>query len=248
MTLARRLAADLAWIAERWPDLAGLAEPGTRRPYRAPMLTTEQREDRDWQARMERWERTAESIGASAAPTPPGVLDMLVSMLADAVLLADDVAREITCPILAPPDSGFGDAWPYLDFAARHLTEAEQAAWEWAATIHGMVEQTARALGLLVDGQRLTAVCPWCHGVTGEQPAGGALTWVVRDLLARQKCEHGHADRRWCPDCPKLIAVVCEGSCEPPSKDVGTWVRGQPAWPWSEWEWLAQRLRRADAV
>ncbi len=242
MTWLTRLAADLAWTAGHWTDLEGLAEPGTRRPYRRPLLTAEQREERDAAAWVERLERTEDAIGASPAPVPPGVLDLLTGMLADAVLLADDVAREIWCPILAPPSSGFGDAGPYLTFAARHIRDTPDTAYQWAPTIRGMVEQTARALGLVYDGQRLAVECPWCHGVTAETPAGGAHTWVVRDLLARQRCDHGHADRRWCLQCPTLIAVVCEGVCEPPSKDVGTWVRGCPAWPQSEWEWLAKRM------
>lgn len=241
-----RLAADLAWVAGHWDDLAGLATPGTRRPYRAPMLTADQREERDQAAWLERLERTPDAIGASPAPVPAGVLDLLVDMLADASAVADDVALEIHCPTLPPPSSGFANAWPYLDFSARHLADAEQAADTWRGTIRGMVERTARALGLIYDGQRLTAVCPWCRGVTADHPEGGQATWVVRNLLSRQTCGHGSADRRWCPECPTLIAVVCDGgSCEPPSKDVGTWIRGRPAWPWTEWEWLADRLDRA---
>ena len=42
-------------------------------------------------------------------------------------------------------------------------------------------------------------------------------------------------------------AVVCWNPlCTPPDDQVGTWYRGRPAWPWHEWEWLADRLIIAE--
>ncbi len=44
------------------------------------------------------------------------------------------------------------------------------------------------------------------------------------------------------------MLVVCQSdrACEPPERDCGTWVRGRPAWPWNEWDWLGQRIHHAD--
>jgi hypothetical protein len=54
-------------------------------------------------------------------------------------------------------------------------------------------------------------------------------------------------ERLTCQRCPQNIAIVCDGGmCDPPSKDVGTWWRGMPAWPIYEWDWLAKQAAAAE--
>lgn len=249
MTLAVRAAADLRWIAQYWEDLTESRLPGTPAPFRRPHLTREQCDDRDWQARQERWERTPEAIGVSPAPLRVPVLDLVTGLLADAVALADDLAHAVERPELPAPSSGLADARPYLAYAAACVLEVDARgatleAWAYRQT-RAMVATVAYALALVYDGQQLDVECPWCRGVTPETPAGGAHTWRVRDLLGWKTCGHGQPDRRFCTECEQQVVIVCEGVCEPPSKSVGTWWRGYPCWPIYEWDWLAVQVKRA---
>ncbi|GII63560.1 hypothetical protein Skr01_36450 [Sphaerisporangium krabiense] len=241
--LTTAVAADLVWVAHYWDDLAESRLPGTARPWRQPHLTPEQAEERDQQARIERLERVGVMPGEHPAPVDVGVLDTMASILWDAVQLADAVTEHHGLAPLEYPSTAYADARPYLDYAAAHLPD-EIA--DWAAPIaRRLVDQTARTLALVLDGQLLDVVCPWCRGVTAEAPAGGARTWRIRNLLAEQDCRHGHP-RRFCPTCEQHIAIVCEGACEPPHREVGTWWRGQPCWPLTDWENLARRVMSAD--
>ncbi|MEV3980782.1 hypothetical protein [Nonomuraea sp. NPDC049758] len=248
MTLAERARADLQWAAAYWPDLYGQRLPGaTPAPFRRPRLTAEERDERDHEAFLERLDRTADAIGASPAPVRVPMLDIITDLLADIVWLADELGLALACPVLSPPSTGLADARPWLTYALARLAEPgvsyELALWAYEQT-RALVATIARALALTFDGQALDVVCPWCRGVTPETPAGGAMTWRVRDLLARHDCVHGHPDRRFCHECPQQVVIVCEsGWCEPPSKDVGTWWRGCPCWPLYEWDWLAKRVR-----
>ncbi|WP_066374160.1 hypothetical protein [Herbidospora mongoliensis] len=206
MTLAARAAADLRWVSAYWPDLAESRMHDTPAPFRRPQMTAEQRDDRDWEAQMERWERTADAIGASPAPVRVPVLDVLTGLLAEAVLLADELAHAARCPELPPPSSDMADARPYLRFAGRRIAELDRAGeFDPIANAHRqtrvMVATVARGLGLVYDGHALEVVCPWCKGVTPESPAGGAHTWRVRDLLGHRACAHGQPDRRFCDRC-----------------------------------------------
>lgn len=86
---------------------------------------------------------------------------------------------------------------------------------------------------MIYDGQRLDGVCPWC----GQGP---------RTLVVRIPDEPEDPAE---PPAPML--VVCEGYgriCEPPESDCGLYVRGRPAWPWTEWDWLAQRIAHHEAI
>ncbi|MEV0227993.1 hypothetical protein [Nonomuraea sp. NPDC050786] len=248
MSVARAIA-DLRWVAAYWPDLYASRLQGTPTPWRRPQLTAEQRAERDHQAWLERLDRTGDAFGVSPAPLRVPVLDVLTDLLTDAVDLADELAAALMCPALEPPSTGLADARPYLEFAARRLAEVDEpelGAWAYERS-HGLVATVARALGLLYDGQVLDVVCPWCRGVTPETPAGGARTWRVRDLFGGRGCEHGEPYRRLCTKCEQQIAITCENDgCEPPSKHVGTWWRGQPCWPLHEWEWLSEQVRRAE--
>lgn len=228
MSFVQLVTDDLKWVAAYWEDLAESRLPGTPRPWRHQTLTVEQRAERDRQAWLERLERSSIAPGEHPAPLDLGVLDTMFDVLVRADDLAAAVAEHAGVQPLGSPRYGDTDARPYLAFTAAHLTE--DLATYAAPIARGMVAQVAHALALTYDGQRLDVECPWCHGVTPDAPAGGARTWRVRELPGN------------------MVAIVCEGLCEPPSKDVGTWWRGNPVWPLSEWDWLAKRVEAADKV
>lgn len=222
---------DLRWVAEYWPDLVEQRLPGTARPWRQPELSPEQRAERDHAARIERLERTGLAPGESPAPVDVAVLDLLASLLCDADLAHEHVAQSAGIDRLAPPSSAFADARPYLAYAAEHLPAVvdDLVRQAVAQIARRMVDQVAHALCLVYDGQRLDVICPWCAGRTEAAPVGGEKTWRVRELPGT------------------LVAIVCEsGLCEPPSRDVGTWWRGRPCWPVSEWDWLAKRVTDSE--
>jgi hypothetical protein len=221
---------QLDWVVSFWPDLLEARLPmATPRPWRQPQLSERARAERDAQARAERIERTALSLGESPAPSDLGILQTALDILVRADDLAAELAAVTLCPPLAPPALGDLDARPYLAFAVARLAEGHDGLAEWAAPVAGwMVDQTARALSMVYDGQVLAVVCPWCRGIAPETPAGGAHTWSVTTLPGDQ------------------IAIVCGGVCEPPAREVGTWWRGQPCWPISEWAQLAKRVREAE--
>lgn len=206
-------------LARLWPLLAITRIPGTPRPWRPAELTGQQRQERDAQLRAER--HMAEVfLEAVPAPVHVDVLDTLTQLWAHLIQASRDL------------DGGRQRAWmrspledprPLLEWCrdtARSQPDgivADDRAWD-------MLHVIERALGEIWSGQKLTAECPWCHGglTTDRQ------TWRVRMLPGN------------------MPAIVCEsGTCEP-GRDVGTWWRGQPAWPLWEWEWLAQRVEASD--
>ncbi|MFJ2029445.1 hypothetical protein [Streptosporangium sp. NPDC087985] len=209
--------ADLEWVAEYWPDLIESRIPGTRRPWRQTDLTPAAIAARDAQARLERFERSMLSLGASPAPVDVAILSSMLDLLVQADDLAAAVAHVAGDSPLPPPGPGELDARPYLLYAARRLPDdlVEHA----APIAHRMVEQVARALCMVYDGQHLAVTCPWC---------GADDVWRVRELPGG------------------MVAIVCEGVCDPPPKEVGTWWHGQPVWPISDWERLARRIRAAE--
>jgi hypothetical protein len=220
------VADDLKWVAAYWEDLTESRLPGTPRPWRHHDLNTDQRMERDRQAWQERLERSHVAPGEHPAPLDLGVLDTMLDVLVRADDLAAAVAEHAGLSPLPSPGLGQLDARPYLEFAAQHMTD--DLTRHAAPIARTMVAQVAHALALTFDGQRLDVECPWCRGITPDQPAGGARTWRVRELPGN------------------LVAIVCENLCEPPSKDVGTWWRGCPVWPLSEWDWLAKRVAQTE--
>lgn len=226
MSYVQLVTEDLQWVAAYWEDLTEARLPGTSRPWRHHMVTSDQQMERDRQAWQERLDRSAFAPGEHPAPLDLGILDTMLDVLVRADDLAAEVAAFAGVDPLRPPRVGETDARPYLGFAAKHLTDRMVS---YAAPIaRTMVAQTAHALALTFDGQSLDVECPWCHGITPDHPAGGARTWRVRELPGN------------------MVAIVCENLCEPPSKDVGTWWRSNPVWPLSEWDWLAKRLEQAE--
>lgn len=232
MTHAPPIVADLRWVIEYWPDLVEQRLPGTARPWRQPELTPDQRAERDHAARLERQERSELAWGETPAPVDVAVLDLLASLLCDADTVHGYVAYWTGLERLDPPSSAFADARPYLAYAVDHLAAIpgdNPVHHEIAHLARAMVGQVAHALCLVYDGQKLDVVCPWCEGRTELAPVGGERTWRVRELPG------------------DLVAIVCEsGTCEPPSRDVGTWWRGRPCWPVAEWDWLAKRVTDAE--
>jgi hypothetical protein len=227
VTLSQHVITDLEWVIAYWPDLTESRLPGTARPWRQPELTPDQRAERDHAARIERDERAGFALGESPAPVDVGVLDLLASLLWDADTIHEHVAQAAGIERLAPPSTAFADARPYLAYAAKHLPYVDDAAVldVIAGYANGMKQDIARALCLVYDGQRLDVECPWCEGRTELAPVGGEKTWRVRELPGG------------------LVAIVCEsGTCEPESRFVGTWWRGKPCWPVSEWDWLAKQV------
>jgi hypothetical protein len=216
-------------IAQLWPLLATTRIPGTPRPWRPAELTSEQREDRDAQLRVDR--HMAEIfLEAQPAPLHLDVLDTL-STLHAALLGAScdlEAGDGVNPParMVAPRPcwpSAVRDPSPLIDWcrsAARSMPDGiplDHAAWD-------ILHSIETALSIIYDRQHLAADCPWCHGGIQRKPS-----WRVR-LLPGQ-----------------MPAIVCEsGICTPPEQDAGTWWRGNPAWPLWEWEWLAQRVEAAE--
>ncbi|MFI6534169.1 hypothetical protein ACIBHY_17040 [Nonomuraea sp. NPDC050547] len=221
----------LDWLIAYWPDLLDARLPmATPRPWQQSEVSPEVRAERDAIARQERFERSNLSFGESPAPVDVSVLQAAL----DVLVRADDLAAELTewsvCPPPAPPALGQLDARPYL-YAIRAALLAEHHDYNgepgpWAAlaepTLTRMYEAVARCLAMLYTGQTVRVICPWCHGVDTEHPAGGAWTWRVVELPGQQ------------------VAIVCMGVCEPPLRDVGTWWGGQPCWPLADWQQLAR--------
>ncbi|MFG2002312.1 hypothetical protein ACGFNU_24480 [Spirillospora sp. NPDC048911] len=228
---------DLAEAAELVTSLALLRDPAAYRPWREPALTPDQRAELDHAARAERAERVADAPGEHTDAARPEILDALSGVLWRAESLAWHLSRAAWCPVL-PLAAADADPRPYLARAVSVLPTAvtgwqngTEIAWWAADEAAAMLADLAATLGLMTDGQHLRLVCPWCGGRTEQVPTGGAWTWRVRHLPG------------------DLVAIVCEGGmCEPPSKDVGTWWRGCPAWPLAEWEWLARRIERNERM
>lgn len=224
-----RALTDLATVTDLIPFLALLRDPAARRPWREVHLDPYARAEADAQAREERAERVEIAPGEHTDAARADVLDLLSGVLWRAESLAEHLSRAAWCPALpaAPAD---GDPRPYLARARACLVTAvtgwangDEIAWWAADTAAAMLADLASALALNVAGHVVKAVCPWCKGGLSRE-----WTWRVRILV----------------DEP---AIVCEsGVCNPPARDAGTWWRGQPAWRFRDWDWLAARLWHLD--
>lgn len=221
-------AAELRYLSRLWPALHATRMPGTR-PWRPPVwIDPEQAATRDQQAHLDRLYRDPDAPGSSAAPLDLAALDLLRDLALDVAQLAEIVSMTARCPLPAIAcDLRAGAVG-----ALRHAAACLPTAWDanpdvgrWAELeTRRIIRRVDRHLGQLRDGQRLSAICPWCGGGVRREP-----TWRVRILPGDQP------------------AIVCESElCEPPSKDVGTWWLGRPAWPMPEWDWLARRIAAAE--
>lgn len=219
----RQAKADAFWLSVHWPDLIEERIPGTARPWRQTEMESHRRAELDAAARAERLERVDLALGESAAPVHVDVLDVL-----------NDLAAELGSPANLRNIANELRAW-----------EPDQLE-DFAGTLTVLVRETALALRLIYDGQRLDGSCPWCR--------------QSRSLVIRTPAP---AEEESVPTTPPgPILVVCEGRakiCMPPESDCGTYVhgvppkpssrdRGRPAWPDSEWTWLAQRILHDEAI
>ncbi|WP_435109408.1 hypothetical protein [Nocardiopsis synnemataformans] len=224
--------ADLAQVAASWPDLHQLRLPGARRRTARRTLSPAARAVLDRLTRAEKADRKPGErvLGASPAPVTVSILDDLAEILAAVVALSDRISWNAGVADPEVPSSAYDFAAidrhvahvaEHLGVAASTDPDALKAAEAFAAWARRVLE---RSLEQVVDGQVLSALCAWCHGATTRHPAGGQHTLTVRVVAGE----------------PLIVCV--SDTCEPPAEDCRTWLRGRPAWPERDWEWLAARL------
>lgn len=249
---ARRVLEHLDYLVEAWPDLVTIGvEPSRRRralPSSRRARSAESVDASSAQARAELAERRqpgwVQGPGQHAVPIDVDMLDLLALVVSAAEDLGSTITQ--TAGVDRPPhaESPWADPRPWLLGARAWLTAADEAdarTVPWAAGVLGpVVRRVAAAVGEIVDGQVLDALCPWCGG--RWQGRSGARTLVVHSPGSTTTGARAEATA------PGAVGegpmVVCHGtSCTPPDSAVGKRVRGMPAWPEREWDWLAKQLR-----
>jgi hypothetical protein len=205
---------DAQWINSRWEHLTTSRFLGTPRPWRQP-------------PRRKAGKRPEYNAPPTFSTTPiPAPLhldthDLINHILRKTRQLATLTALELEHPqILAylqhHRSRGPGEELDYLLRHHEELSTKQQALNE--NTVHRIRARMAEAFNEILDGQQLSADCPWC----GKQ-----------DLHIRL-IGPPHAQQP---------VVVCENDgCNPMPAECGKWWRGHPAWPMHEWEWLAKRI------
>lgn len=233
----RATVTDLDWTADRWGDLVEYRLKGTPRPWRQPNdLTPELRAARDALARLELAEadKAGRAPGHTPAPLHVSTLDVMVDVLAEADTLHETVAQYLGHDRLEPAMSALDDPIRFLRYVAARVGEAAGHSEDLFEVIAERARHMRSAvtveLGEIEDGQTLNAICPFCVGVTPRTPAGGGKT--LRFRLVESRLDKAERE----------ALIVCENDCQPFDAEVDTWHRGRPAWPWSQWEWLAERL------
>lgn len=222
----RTVTEDLNWIYDRWSDLRATIHRGTPKPWREPTLTLEQRGRLDELARLEKLERGAFTLGESPAPIHLDALDRAIDLTATMVRLARAMATQIGhhAVLIRAARHRYDDPLLLIRYVRAHFDDV--AAEALGETIE---EEVAKLRAGLVHhfseigvGQRLKADCPWC-----DQPS----------LYVRIIGPEGHGQP----------IIRCEsGTCEPDSAGCGTKHRGMPAWPFHEWQWLAQQIEHHE--
>ena len=86
----------------------------------------------------------------------------------------------------------------------------------------------AAVVGDVENGMTLKAYCISCRGVdaTSSLPS-----YTLRLRVA-----------------PAPVIECSNPDCEPTDAMCGNWIRGRPAWPQHEWDWLANRIRESEAL
>lgn len=226
----RHVLDDIQFVSRYWEDLHDSRLPGTQRSW--IQTSSGKASDRRIDDFSAEGKDFGLSVPATPAPTHPDVLDALVDILATAHALSDAVAQLAGVDRLDPPSSAYADPRPYLEHATRWFGQAIEGDGDWLLdscqdrhddfSTTRMRSLTATCLRLVLDGHVLPqADCPWCGG---------------RPLKVRLVKDEP--------------LIVCQSNrvCEPPTSDVGWYVKGRPAWIVSEWNWLAQRIRHEDEV
>jgi hypothetical protein len=232
-------------VAERWDDLEESRIHGTPRPPTpGAQMSALAKAEMDRRHIAEKIDADDRAPGYSAAPLRLDVLDTMANLLMDADLLHEGVAQILGHPRLDHPASAYADARPYLAYVMELLPEACQAnpdalghAWDKADAMRSLM---LMALGEIFDGQRLSAICPFCVGRTTAKLAG-ELTMRVR---IRETPTHDN------PDACEFV-IACENPdrlCQPFAKEVDVWLNGHPAWRYPRWRWLADRLHPKHAA
>lgn len=247
----RRGLEEIDYLENAWPQLITL---GTDASNRRRLPATRRRsgealERAQREAAIEAAERKmlgwVPALTHAAAPADVSMLDLIAELVA----VADDLSETIT-GVAGVPHPSAVSAWvdprPRLRIARAWLTKAQDEdprTLAWARGILGpVVRATAQALGEIVDGQVLDALCPWCKGRTERRPMGGERTLVVHAGPTAVTTQEAPEERGvgW----PR---IVCHGvNCTPPASACGTQWKGRPTWPEREWDWLAKQLQPVE--
>lgn len=216
---------DLDWIHHRWTDLRATLHRGTPKPWKEPTLTTEQRGRLDAQARIEKIERGAFTLGESPAPVHLDALDREIDLTHTMKKLARAISTELghRAVFVRAAKRHYYDPLNLITYVRNHFAqvtpELGETIQEEASRIRAGLAHHFSEMG---EGQRLKTDCPYC-----DQP-----TLYVRTIG---------------PEHNTQPVIRCEsGTCEPDAQHCGAWHRGQPIWPQHEWEWLAKEILYAD--
>lgn len=215
-------------VIDRWPDFVEAKTKGTPRPSvaRRPRHRDELGE--------------GEGYGCVPAPLHLDILDSMATIVAWSDMLHEHVAQTVGHPRLEPAASALADPRPFLEYVVALLPEAAESDPEITDAVLDKGERMQSiiiaGLGEIFDGQTLNAICPFCVGQTFKRP--GERTLRVR--LVPSRVTEGELE----------FVIVCENpdGCRPFAAECDMWVKGNPAWPWSQWEWLAQRLIAAQVA
>ena len=219
------LAATLAVIDEvilRWPDLVESRIKGTGRVVASRPRDPDEVDE-------------GEGFGELPAPIHLDVLDAMASIVMWSDMLHEHVAQTVGHPRLEPAASALTDPRPFLRYVRELLPEACETDPDMFEAAHDVIHRIRSVIlakvGEVFDGQTLEAVCPFCIGQTFKRRSG-ERTLRVRIVPSRVKVGE------------EEFVIVCENpdGCRPFSAECDMWLKGRPAWPWSQWEWLAERL------
>lgn len=255
--VVRRVLEQIDYLETAWPQLITLGvEASTRRQQlptrrrRSDEAVERARREAQAEAAERRMAGWVQALSHPSVPVDVTMLDLLATVVEAAQDLAETVTQTAGADRPTYVESAMEDPRPRLRTARAWLTAAQDVddrTVPWAAAVlTPVVRSVASALGEIIDGQVLDALCPWCGGRSSRRPGGGDRTLVVHagpDAVTTQQADTepaGPGDVGW----PR---IVCHGAnCTPPASACGAQVHGQPAWPEREWDWLAKQVRSVD--
>lgn len=209
------------WITRRWPHLQESRLKGTPRPWRQQTLTPQQRAAADRAAREELDRNGGRALGESPAPVHLDAVDLSQLIIKRTSRIAADVATDLghqqalTALIRHRPDNP-SEALIYTrHWADKSTDEIRQSVLSELLHLRDLMGAHFQEI---LDGQHLEAYCPWCD-----------RTQMYVRLIG--------------PEATREPVIICQsGQCNPPQDQCGTWYHGNPAWPFHEWAWLADRI------